>query len=85
MDYVTAMKPLEYKLKKFETLFWTYGCDTVFILLKEKLVSSPILVFSSSEIEFHVHFNASTIALGVVFTHLGEGDINYPIYFSNHK
>jgi hypothetical protein len=51
-------------------------------ILKEKMVTSSILVFPDWEKEFHVHVDASAIALGVVLTQLGEGDIDHPIAFA---
>jgi hypothetical protein len=38
------------------------GLDT----LKEKMVTTPILVFLDSEKTLHVHVDASTIALGAI-------------------
>lgn len=35
--------------------------------------------------EFHVHVDASCIALGVAMTQPGEGDIDHPIAFSSRK
>ena len=35
--------------------------------------------------EFHVHVNASSVALGVVLAQPGEGDLDHPIAFSSRK
>jgi hypothetical protein len=40
---------------------------------------------SRLEKEFHVHVDASAIALGVVLTQPGEGDIDHPIAFARRK
>jgi hypothetical protein len=54
-------------------------------ILKEKMVTVPILVFPDWSKEFHVHVDASTIALGAVLTQPGEGDIDHPIAFARRK
>jgi hypothetical protein len=35
--------------------------------------------------EFHVHVDASSIALGAMLSQPGEGDIDHPIVFSSRK
>ena len=54
-------------------------------MLKEKMVTTPILVFSKWKKEFHVHVDASCIALGEVLTHDGEGELDHPIAFTSRK
>ena len=49
------------------------------------MVTVLILVFPDWKKEFHVHVDASCIALGVVLTQPGEGDIDHPIAFSSRK
>ena len=41
-------------------------------VLKEKLASTPILVFQKWDVELHVHVEASCIALGAVITYRAE-------------
>jgi hypothetical protein len=53
--------------------------------LKEKLVTSPILVFPNWSKEFHMHVDASSIELGVVLTQPGEDDMYHPIAFAGRK
>ena len=43
------------------------------------MASAPILVFPDSNKEFHVHVDASSIALGVVLAHPREGDLDHSI------
>ena len=49
------------------------------------MASPPILVFLDWNKEFHFHVDASFVALGVVLTQLGEGDMDHPIYFASRK
>jgi hypothetical protein len=49
------------------------------------MVITPILVFPDWTKEFHVHVDASSIALGVVLSQPGGGDINHPLAFARRK
>jgi hypothetical protein len=72
-------------LKKSELFRCTPKCDKTFNILKEKLITSPILIFSNWEIEFYVHVDASGITLGSIPVQPGEGNMDHPIYFSIRK
>ena len=54
-------------------------------MLKEKMVTTSILVFLHWKKEFHVHVDASCITLGVVLTQEGEGELDHPIAFASEK
>ena len=54
-------------------------------ILKEKMLATPILVFPDWNKEFHVHVDASSIALGIVLAQSGEGNIDHPISFASRK
>lgn len=47
------------------------------------MVSAPILIFLDCEKVFHVHVDASGIALGAILTEPGEGDIDHPVAFAS--
>ena len=49
------------------------------------MVTTPILVFSDWKFPFHVHVDASSIALGIIFSQPGEGGFDHPIAFANRK
>ena len=49
------------------------------------MVAAPILVFAYWKKEFHVHVDASSMALGVVLMQPAEGDIDHPIVVSSRK
>lgn len=53
-------------------------------ILKERMVTTPILVFPYWKLPFHVHVDASSIALGVVLA-WPRGVLDHPIAFSSRK
>lgn len=60
-------------------------CQKPFNDFMEKLLTSPILIFSNWTKEFHVHVDASSITLGTILAQPGEGEIDHPISFSSLK
>ena len=76
---------MEKLLKKDVKFLWNEECQQSLNTLKEKMVTAPILVFSYWTKPFHLHVDASSIALGVVLTQPGEGDIDHPIAYSSRK
>ena len=64
---------MEKLLKKEAKFLWNEECQQILDTLKEKMVIAPILVFPYSNKPFHVHVDASGIALGIVLTQPGEG------------
>ena len=60
-------------------------CNISFETLKGKLVEAPILRFPNWSIKFHVHIDASGLAIGVILTQLGDDKMDYPIVCSSKK
>ena len=76
---------MEKLLKKDVTFYWNDDCMNILDVLKEKLESTPILVFPKWDMEFHVHVDMSCIVLGVVLTQEGGEGLDHPIEFMSHK
>lgn len=76
---------MEKLLKKDVTFQWNEECQNSLDILKEKMVTAPILVFPDRNKEFHVHVDESCLALGVILAQLGAGEIDYPIAFASKK
>jgi hypothetical protein len=76
---------MEKLLKKDCQLKWSEECQQRFDTLKQKMVTAPILVFPDWSKEFHVHVNASSIALGVMLAQPGAGDIDHRLSFASRK
>ena len=64
--YVQITAPMEKLLRKDSKLQWNEDCQRGFDILKEKMVTAPILVFPDWERTFHVHVDASTLTLGAI-------------------
>jgi hypothetical protein len=75
MQITTPMKKLLRKDSKFDC---NEDCQRGLDTLKEKMVTTPILVFPDWEKTFHVHVYASTIAPRV-------GELDHPIAFASRK
>jgi hypothetical protein len=54
-------------------------------IIKEKMVTIPILVFQDWENTFHVNVHASSIALGAILTQPGIGELDHSIAFASRK
>lgn len=76
---------MEKLLKHYVKFEWTQECQRSLDILKEKMVTVPILVFPNWKFLFHVHVDASSIALGIILEQPGEGGLDHPIAFVNRK
>jgi hypothetical protein len=83
--YTHITSPMEKILKKYFQFHWTEECQQSFNMLKQKMVTAPILVFPDWSKEFNVHVDASSIALGFLLAQLGIGNIDHPLAFSSRK
>ena len=79
--YAQITAPMEQLLKKDATYCCNDGCKKSLEILKEKMASTPSLVFPKWDIEFHVHVDASCIVLGVVLMWEGVEGIDHLIMF----
>jgi len=69
---VKITAPMEKLLNRDVKFKWTEECQQSLDILKEKMVTAPIWVFPDWKLPFHVHVDASSIALGVVLAHYEE-------------
>ena len=60
--------PLEELLRDDQEFNWTEECDISYKKLKRKLVKAPILRFPNWSTKFHVHIDASVLAIGEILT-----------------
>jgi hypothetical protein len=76
---------MEKLLKKEVKFQWNEDCHKGLDTLKKKLVTVLILIFPYWKKDFHVHVDASSIALGTLLSQLREGGIDQPIDFASSK
>lgn len=76
---------MEKLLKKDDTFCWNEECQQSLDVLKEKMVTAPILVFLDWKNEFRVHVDVSFISLRAVLTQVSEGELDHPIAFTSRK
>eukprot|EP00253_Pinus_taeda_P028372 PITA_28372 len=84
-SYAQITAPMEKLLKKDTTYCWNDDCKKSLDVFKEKMASTPILVFPKWNVEFHVHVDASCIALEVVLTQEGAEGMDHPIAFASEE
>ena len=53
--------------------------------IEKKTGRSPILKFPNWSTKFHVHFDASGIAIGAILTQPRDDGMDYPIVYSSQK
>jgi hypothetical protein len=76
---------MEKMLRKDTKYQWNNECQHGLDTLKEKMVTAPILVFPYWEKTFHVHVDASVIALGAILVQPRAGDLDHSIAFARRK
>ena len=70
--------PPEELLREDQEFEWKEECNISFEKLKRKLVKAPILRFPNWSIKFHVHIDASGLAIGAILTQPGDDIMDYP-------
>jgi hypothetical protein len=83
--YAHITTPMEKLLKKEAKFQWNEYCHKGLDVLKQKLVTVPIMVFLYWQKEFHVHVDASSIALDEVLSQPTEGELYHSISFASKK
>ncbi|MCO5590372.1 hypothetical protein L7F22_044342 [Adiantum nelumboides] len=80
--YAIIAKPLYALITKFE---WTDECEKAFQILKQRLISAPILKAPDWDKVFHIHIDASTFAIGCILAQPGEKNMDFPINYSSRQ
>ena len=84
-NYSNMTYPLEEVLKEDQEFKWIEECQISFNKLKRKLVEAPILKFPNWSTKFHVHIDASRIAIRAILTQPGDDEMHYPIVYISRK
>jgi hypothetical protein len=62
------MAPITKLLIKVEMFEWTNECQIAWEDIKNQYIQAPILININWELEFHVHIDASQLAIGTILT-----------------
>ncbi|KAL3680880.1 hypothetical protein R1sor_023836 [Riccia sorocarpa] len=83
LNYVVLAASVNALNKENVVFKWTPQCQEAFDLLKEKLSQGPILRPPKWNMIFHVHTDASGVAVGAVLAQPQDPKIDLPIYFAS--
>jgi hypothetical protein len=61
--FTSIMSPITKLFKKFEVFEWITKCQIAWEEIKNQYVQAPILMSLDWELEFHVHIDASPLAI----------------------
>ena len=85
MEQFAALAIPLYELTQKDVKFnWTEQCEEAFTSLKKIIAKEPILRQPDWEKVFHVHVDASGIALGSILAQ-PEGKLDFPVYFVSRR
>ncbi|KAL3699575.1 hypothetical protein R1sor_017597 [Riccia sorocarpa] len=83
LNYTVLAAPVNALNKENIVFKWAPQCQEAFDLLKEKLSQGPILRPPNWNMIFHVHTDASGVAVGAVLAQPQDPNIDLPIYFAS--
>lgn len=84
-DFATAAAPLNYLLRKDVTWHWGDDAQKGFKILKQRLCSAPVLALPDPEKRFHLHTDASSVAVGGVLSQTGDDDLLHPVAYASRS
>ena len=80
--FADVARPLHKLLEKSSRFVWTDECDAAFRVLKEKLMSAPVLCYPKFSAPFILTTDASEVGLGAVLTQEEDGQERVVAYAS---
>ena len=77
------MEPITRLTRKGEAFDWTTECENAYQYIKNRYQNAPILIGVDWKLEFHVHTNASDIAVGVMLAQNHTRKMDQPIAYAS--
>ena len=65
-DYATLAFPLHALTRKNTQFLWSAECETAFEVLRQKLVTSPLLAYPDFDKDFTLEIEARKLDLGAI-------------------
>ena len=81
-DYAGIMEPITRLTRKGEAFDWTTECKNAYQYIKTRYQNAPILIGVDWKLEFHIHTDASNIAVGAMLAQNPTGETNQPIAYA---
>ncbi len=82
-DFSKITWPLNQLLQKNKDYEWSTECDEAFQTMKDKLTSSPILVYPQMDKPFIVHSDASNRSIGAVLSQKDDDGLEHVISYAS--
>ena len=82
-DYAGIMEPITRLTRKGEVFDWTIEYKNAYQYIKTRYQNAPILIGFNWKLEFHVHTDASDIAVGAMLAQNHTGKIDQPIAYAS--
>ncbi len=65
-NFAAIMALITKLTRKTETFLWVEQCQKAWELIEQKYIEARILISLNQQMEFHVHTDASLLAMGVM-------------------
>lgn len=81
--FARIARPLHNLTRKGEEFIWTAECQSAFDMLKQQLVTAPVLAYPSFEKEFFLETDASILGIGAVLSQPQEDGLAHPVAYAS--
>jgi len=75
------MAPIIKLTIKTKAFLWIKECQKAWKLIKQKYIEAPILISLNWQVEFHVHTDASLLAMGAMLSQNIIGKSDQPLMY----
>ena len=82
-DYAGIMEPITQLTRKGEVFDWTTECKNAYQYIKTQYQNASIFIGVDWKLEFHVHTDASDIAVGAMLAQNPTGKTDQPIAYAS--
>ena len=82
-NYAGIMEPITQLTRKGEAFDWTTECENAYQYIKTQYQNAPIFIGVDWKLEFHVHTDASDIAVGAMLAQNPTGKTDQPIAYAS--
>ena len=84
-NFARIAQPLDSLTHKGMPFHWSPECDEAFLLLKQRLIESPILTYPDFEQDFILETDASAMGLGAVLSQRAEDGRVHPVAYASRS